>query len=283
MKKNYSHKLDLTNTALNALSFILVLTFSFINLQEKPSSFFFVFLVIVGSLIGYYLGMTVAILYSIFFVFLYGSLNIYNNFTAGIPVGWEVYYWLLIIPVFSFVSAYYGGLLRGIQEENNRLNEAKDKYMTIDQETGLMSSQSFFNELQAYMRIHERYGIEVYLLVIKLKYENEVISILGESKFKEMVKKISDAITQALRDEDRKYILRDVNMFACILLSNKNGDKYVKPRLREAITAIEFTDDPTLNRLKLEVQMGLATYDKEKIKSPYEFYRISERDLEYDV
>jgi GGDEF domain-containing protein len=120
-------------------------------------------------------------------------------------------------------------------------------------------------------------------MLIKIKYENEVIRILGESKYNKMVNEISKVISSILREEDRKLILRDVNMFGLIVLSNKGGEKHLKNRIKEMIKNINFKDDAVINNLDLEVMVGVAGYDPEEINSPYEFFKKAERDLEFDV
>lgn len=278
-----SKRMDLISIVITTMFFSLVIAFSFMGLNENTMNVFLVFMVMVGSIVGYYTTITAAILYSIIFIFFYASVHIFLNISRGIPVSGDVYFWMLTVPLFAVVFAYYGGLVRNIQEQNSSLKKENAEFVVIDKETGLLSSQTFFNELQAYMKINERYHIEVYLMLVKIKYENEVIRILGESKYNKIINEISKAINSMLRDEDRKYILRDVNMFGVILLSNKDGGKHIKNRIKEMISSIDFKDDIVINKIKLEVLVGLARYSSEEIRSPYEFFKMAEKDLEFDV
>ncbi len=278
-----SKAIDIIYMLIISMFFSLILIFSYLRLDENPYSVFLVFAAMVGTVIGYYTNIAASILYGILFVFLYGSIHIFANVASGVPVGNDVYLWMLIIPAFSVALGYYGSLISDIQTENLALKKENSEYVVIDKDTGLMSSQTFFNELQMYMKIHERYHIEVYLMVIRIRYENQLISILGQSKYEKMINEISKAIYAILREEDRKYILRDLHMFGCILLSNKDGDKYVKNRMKETINGMTFEDDPMINKIKLEVQIGLARFDSEQFSTPYEFFQTAERDLEFDV
>ncbi len=278
-----SSRIDLVYIALITMFFILLIVSSFMGLSQNPMNVFLIFILMLGTIIGYYAGITAAMIYSIIFIFLYASYSIFLNISRGIPVGNIVYFWMLIVPLLAVISAYNGSLIKNIQDQNRSLRKENAEFVMIDKETGLMNSHTFFNELQVFMKINERYNIEVYLMLVKMKYENEVIRILGESKYKRMVNMISKAINSMLREEDKKYILRDVNMFGIIILSNKNGGKQVKNRLKEIIKNIDSEDDFLINSVKLEVQVGLVCYNAEKISSPYEFYKMAERDLEFDV
>ncbi|KJS86723.1 MAG: hypothetical protein JM58_06490 [Peptococcaceae bacterium BICA1-8] len=278
-----SNKIDLISIVIVTMFFILVFAFSYMGLDENPLNVFLVFIVMIGTIIGYYTNITAAMIYSIIFIFIYASVHIFLNFSQGIPINREVYFWMLVVPLFAIIFAYNGRLIKNIQNQNTSLKKENAEFVIIDKETGLMSSQTFFNELQVFMKINERYNIEVYLMLVKIKYENQVIKILGESKYNKMVNEISKAISSLLREEDKKYILRDVNMFGIILLSNKNGGKHVKNRIKEMIDKMDFKDDILINKIKLEIQVGLTYYNAKQISSPQEFYKMAEKDLEFDV
>lgn len=283
MESFVAKRIDQMNIIVKTMFFILVVAFAYMGLQESPINVFLVLFVMLGTVVGYFTNLMTAMLYSIFFVFIYASIHIFLNISQGMPISGSVYFWMLTVPVFAIAFAYYGNLIKNIQEQNASLLKENAEFVLVDKDTGLMSSQTFFNELQVFMKINQRYNIEVYLMLVKIKYENEVINILGEDKYKKMIKKVSAAINSMLREEDRKYILRDVNMFGIILLSNKQGGKYIKGRVKEIVNNISFEDDPLISKLNLEVQAGCACYNQEEIKNPYEFYKMAERDMEYDV
>jgi GGDEF domain-containing protein len=278
-----SKRIDLLLILIMTLFFILIVAFAIIGLEDNPVNVFLVFIVMLGIIISYFTNITAAMIYSIIFIFLFASVHIFYNFTRGIPIKGEVYFWMLTVPIFAIGFAFFGNLIRNIQKQNEDLLQENAEYVMFDKKTGLMNSRTFFQELQVFMKINQRYNIDLYLMLVKIRYENAVIRILGESKYTKMVNKISLAIKSILREEDKKYILRDLNMFGIILLSREGGGKVVKERLKEKIENIDFKDDAIINKVDLEVQTGVAAYDAELIKNPYEFYKMAERDLEYDV
>jgi GGDEF domain-containing protein len=237
----------------------------------------------IGAVIGYYTNITVAILYALMFDFVYASINIYLNIVKTNPLGFEIYFWMVAVPVFSMAFAYKGKLVKEIQYENSDLKKENSELVMIDKETQLRSSQTFFDELQSYMNISKRYGIEVYLMLIKLKYHDEIARVIGETKYNKVINEISRIIDSALREEDRKYILRNMNMFGIIFLSNRDGGKYVENRLKEVIQSTEFKEDYVINKIKLEITVGMAVYDENIVGNPYDFFRMAEKGMEYDV
>jgi len=278
-----SKRIDLVFILIMTMFFILIFAFSYIDLDENPINIFLLFIVMLGIVISYYTNITSALLYSISFIFIYASTNIFVNITRGIPIRGNVYFWMLIVPLFAISFAFFGNLIRNIQVENADLQKENAELVMIDKATGLMNSRTFFSELQVFMKINQRYNIDIYLMLVKIKYEDTVIRILGESKYNKMVGKVSQAISSVLREEDKKYVLRDANMFGIIILSSKGGGGVVKKRLKDIIDNIHFEDDMLINRVNLEVQVGVTVYNNEEINSPVEFYKMAERDLEYDV
>lgn len=278
-----SKKIDILDTTIITIFFILLITFSYGGLSSDPMNVFIVLCVMIGMIIGYYTNITVGILYSIIFDFIYSSTHIFLNLSRSIPIKPDIYFWIIILPIITIMYAYKGKLIREVQFENEEFKKENKELVMIDKETGLRSSQSFFNEIQAYMNISRRYGVETYLMLIRIKYKGELISILGESKYNKIIIKISELIDDFLREEDRKYILRDLDLFGIILLSNKDGGKQVENRLKEIIKNIEFNRGDLINTIKLEVVVGLALYDEDTVNNPYEFFEMAKKDMEYDV
>jgi len=287
MEENYnrplSNKIDLMDTFIVILFFLLTIVFSYGEFNKNLVNVFMIFSVMAGAVIGYYVNITVAILYAIVFDFLYASINIYLNIVKDNPIGFEIYFWMVAVPIFAIAYALKGKFIKDIQRENSNIKRENAELVMIDRETQLRSSQTFFTELQSYMNISRRYGIEVYLMLIKLKYQKEIVKVIGETKYKKVINHISQIIDSSLREEDRKYILRNMNMFGIIFLSNKDGGKYVEKRLKEAIESKEFKEDYVINKIKLEITVGMALYDKDTIDNPYDFFRMAEKDMEYDV
>lgn len=285
--KKLSGKIDLIDTISINLFFLLIIIFAYGHFEEEIINFFIVVSIMIGSIIGYYTNITYAILYSILFNFIYASLHIFLYITKAIPIDAAVYFWMVILPVFSITSAYKGKLIKDVQIENLTLRKENTDYVMVDKSTGLRNEQSFFSEIQGYINISKRYGLIANLMLVKIKYENEVIRILGKSEYDKVIKLLSKEIDHMLREEDKKYILRDSNMFGIVFLTQSDDGELVKNRLKNKIQSITFDEESLINKVKLEVILGLVSYDrdenKDKAFSAYEFFQTAEKDMEYDV
>ncbi len=288
MKKNYnkklSHQIDLVDTLIIVLFFMLTIIYAYGQFGEEILNFYVILSVMIGCIIGYYTNITIAILYSILFNFAYASLHIFVYITQAIPININVYFWMIVIPLFAIMFALKGKWIRDLQMENLSLKKENNEYVMVDKETGLRNSQSFFSELQGYMNINKRYGIIANLMLVKVKYENEVVRIIGMPKFEKIITLLSSEIDKMLREEDRKYILRDSNMFGVVFLTQNDDGEMVKDRLKNTIRQLAFHEEEALiHKMKLEIMVGLASFDQEKTSNAYEFFQMAEKDMEYDV
>lgn len=279
---NVSKRIDLIDTLIINMFFLLIIIFAYGQFEKNLTNFLMITFVMIGTIVGYYSNITFAILYAIIFDFFFASLYIFLNITQSTHVGVQVYIWMVLIPVFTIIFAYKGKLIKDIQIENYNLKKENIELVMIDKETGLRNSQSFFEELQGYMNIYKRYGILVHLMLVKIKYQDEVIKILGKSKYDRIVKLLSKEIDGMLRMEDKKYLLRDENMFGIIFLTLSNDGELVKNRLKHTIEQIRIEED-FIDKIKIEVTIGLAQYDQESVNNSFEFFKMAENDMEYDV
>ncbi|WP_432402855.1 diguanylate cyclase domain-containing protein [Wukongibacter sp. M2B1] len=277
-----SKKIDLVDTVIMNMFFLLIIVFAYGEFEKEAVSFFMIVSVMIGTIISYYTSITFAILYSIIFDFLYASFYIFLNITQSLPVGVRVYFWMIIIPAFAILFAYKGKLIRDIQVENYSLKQENEELVMIDKETGLRNSQSFFDEVQGYININKRYGILVNLMLVKIKYSEELIKIIGKMKYDKIIKLLSRQIDDMLRLEDKKYLLRDQNMFGIVFLTQNNDGEIVKNRLKNAVQNIKFEED-LISKIKIEVLVGLVEYDEDKVNNSFEFFKMAEKDMEYDV
>ncbi len=280
-------KIDLLDTLSVNMFFVLAIIFAYGSFNEQTTNYFLMIGVMIGTIIGYYTNITGAILFSILFNFVYASLHIFLYITKSIPIDTNVYFWMIVLPVFSMVFAYKGKLIRDVQIENVTLKKENADYVMVDSDTGLRNEQSFFNEIQGYLNISKRYGLISNLMLVKIKYENEVLRILGKSEYEKTVKLLSKEIDHMLREEDKKYILRDSNLFGIIFFTPRDDGYIVKDRLKKRVQSITFDEENLMNKVKLEVVVGVASYEKDENEentfSAYEFFQIAEKNMEYDV
>ncbi len=281
-RKN-SYRLDIINTLTIIFYFALIIAFSYGGFKSTSENIIMLLLVMLGMLFGYYTNVISSLLFSVLAVFVYSSYNIFLNIARSIPISTDVYFWVVVIPLLTIISGYRGQLVKIIQEENMKLKMENDELVSIDKETGLKNAQLFFDELQSYMNISKRYGINLYVMLVDIRYKTEIVRAFGRTKYNEIVNELSTVIEDFLRQEDKKFIMRSTDKFGIIFLSNPEGGRQVKLRFQKIFEDYKFKNEGALNKVRVQVSVGLAQYEFETVNTPYDLLKMAEKDMEYDV
>lgn len=278
----FSEKIDIY-FMLVILNFFIIIDFIFFQESNKNISNF----VIVGSLfltiiISYFKGEVAGILSSILIVFIYSTYNGYNNFVLGEPLNKEVYFWIVEIPFAAYVSGKFSNKLNLIQNDNLRLKEEYQELVTIDRETGLNNLKVFFKDLDREISKSKRHGTNLSIILVKMPYYNEILSLIGEKKMKEIIGKVNDEIKKYTRLEDVRYQLED-NILAVIMpYTNKAGAEVVKGKIKDKAEHLNLQIKDDGKNIDLDIRVVAMQYTKD-INNSFEFKDIAQKELEYEV
>lgn len=276
-----SKKIDLNITILIAYFMILAITFSYFELGENLENYFMVSLLMIVALISYYINNTVALIMSMVIDFLYCTYHFYLSFSTGKDLPQYVYYWIVFIPLTAIIISKLGHLIITIQDENLEMLKQTEELVMVDEATGIRNQKAFINELPIYMNLHKRYDMPITLVLVRLKHSKTLSRIVGKEFFSDVLAKCSEALSDSLRFEDRKYIVNE-NTFAYILISNKDGANIVKNRMKEAIKEVKLGKDKLYSDLNIEVEIGSYSQNEE-VTDSLQFINLAEKELDYDV
>lgn len=234
--------------------------------------------------ITYFTSVTVGLLLNIVFIFSYGSFILYQTVTAAAVVGVQTYFWLVMTPMLTGVIAVFTSSSRGLQEENELLKKQKATLVTLDENTDLKNSLSFQKDLSVFTGISIRYEIPLTLLVLKVKYWNEIRRFVHEDELAETVFDISKIGQSSIRTNDTLYMLdKDNATWGLLLFSDKEGAKVVMERIRQKLYDFNNKEFADKYKVKLILKIGAVQYDHDTIRSPLEFVEQAQKQLEYDV
>ena len=116
-------------------------------------------------------------------------------------------------------------------------------------------------EMPVYINLYKRYNVHVSLILVRIKYGNRILKIVGKEYFNKVLVKCSEELSDSLRFEDRKYIVDD-DTFAFIIISDKDGASIVKNRLKKSIGELKMGKETLYNDLNIEVQIGSYTINE---------------------
>ncbi|WP_194192020.1 diguanylate cyclase domain-containing protein [Clostridium chrysemydis] len=276
-------KVDLSITTLIAFFFALGLSFSILNFKQGYENYTLFLVAMLVTIVSYYTNVTFALLTVLVVDFGYITFKLYQYIIHGIEIDFNTYFWLAFIFIAALVTSILSVNINKLQKEVKDLDIKNKNLVMIDEETNLRNLKSFMNEMPIYISMTKRHKeLPLTLMITKLKYSENIKNILGKEEYRKVMKKITAAIEEVLRDEDRKYVLNE-DSFAFILITNNEGAKVVKGRIKKRIDEIAISESEVTGRLvKLELQTGFLEWNPE-IKNTLEFLERAESQLEYDV
>ncbi|HIW34078.1 MAG TPA: diguanylate cyclase [Candidatus Paenibacillus intestinavium] len=236
------------------------------------------------AIITYFSTMMTGLILNLLFIFGYGSFTIYQAVTLGELVGTSNYFWLVMTPIVTVLTWLLTQTNRKLQEENDRLQRQSLSLAMIDERTRLKNTLSYQQDITTFMALSERYKIPLTLLVINVKYWDEIKRIMTAEKFSSALLEVSDISQSLVRSNDSLYLLNNENpTWGIVLFTDIEGAAIVIKRLKDKINALNEYEFKEKYKVELELKIGAAQYDPDEPVSPLEFISVAKRTMEYDV
>ena len=274
-------RIDISISLLIAYFLILSISFSYLNLGSDIENYIMVTLVMIVALASYYLNRTFVLVIILIIDFVYTSYNFFISVVSDVKIGEGVFFWIVIIPVTAFIVSFLSEEINNLENSYTKIISYNEKFIKVDVSTGLRNISAFMEEMPVYIKLYKRYNVHVSLILVRIKYGNRILKIVGKEYFNKVLVKCSEELSDSLRFEDRKYIVDD-DTFAFIIISDKDGGSIVKNRLKKSIGELKMGKETLYNDLNIEVQIGSYTIN-ESINDAMEFIERAEKELEYDV
>ncbi|RTE11080.1 diguanylate cyclase domain-containing protein [Paenibacillus whitsoniae] len=270
------------------LLFILAALISIMFTSSNPNLYLaniiFLNIAFLIAVITYFTTMTTGLILNILFIFGYGTYTLYQTVVVGGVIGTQNYFWLIMTPIFT-VSTWLLTLgNRQLQAENEQLQKENDSLATVDPKTSLKNTLSFQTDATIFMALSVRYQIPLTLMVISVKYWDEIRRMIGVDQLMEAIHDLSKISQTSIRTNDSLYLLnKDNPMWGMLLFTDRAGASIVIERLRKTVDEWNRGEYAEKYRVGLILKMGAVEYDPEVITNPLEFIVQAKKQLEYDV
>ena len=214
----------------------------------------------------------------------YAAYKLYRWSIWGEQISGISYAWL-VLPIATVAALrLFGNGVTQLEMKNELLREQVEELVVIDPLTGLYNRRGLYNELTRQIAHSKRNGENIVLMVISLKYEQELRSILSAPQFNHLRQRMAEVIEDHLRLEDRLYALKQDGTLALLLANcDKNGAAVVERRLRAALLDKKTFHEIVDQTIKVEAKIGYVVYDQETVKTAMDFLAQAESELQYDV
>lgn len=236
------------------------------------------------AVITYFTSMTAGLILNIVFIFGYGTFTIYQTVVVGEPLQGYHYYWLIMTPALTAIISLLTSSNRRLQLEAERLQQRNASLATLDERTNLKNSRSFQSDATIFMALSKRYDIPLTLLVMTVKYWDELSRMISEAQFTDMIYDISRMSETSIRMNDSLYMLNaDHPTWGLLLFTDQDGAKVVVQRLKEKVESFNTIEFSNKYKLDLKLTVGAIQYDAEEIQTPLDFIANARQKMEYDV
>lgn len=167
---------------------------------------------------------------------------------------------------------------------NKVLRRQVEELAILDPLTGLYNLRGLYMDMQTQISYAERNGKAISLMIVKLRYPEEMKAVLKKDQYSRVVKGLSQVICNTVRLEDKVYCIGPDGQFAILLTCDKPGCKIVEGRMRPKIEDGPWTEGISNKPIRVEVKIGYIEYSKERLnRDAGGFLAAVEEEVEYDI
>lgn len=173
--------------------------------------------------------------------------------------------------------------MRKIEQTNVLLKKQMESVVLLDSLTGLYNQRALYIDLQRQMAYSYRNLNPISLMIVRLRYADELHSLLSPNQFNQLVQHMGEILSESVRVEDRCYIV-DVaaGEFAVVLTCGKADSALVRKRIEDACSGKDAFSGIVDNSIRVDLRIACAEYE-EGIANAIEFKHKVDSELQYDV
>lgn len=229
------------------LSFLVLLFICIVFISGAPDDYIQNIIILnvafILAIVTYFTTVTAGLVLNLVFIFAYGFYTMYQTISLGETIGLNTYFWLIMTPLLTVVLWIFTLSNRELQAENQRLENKTANMAIIDENTDLRNSISFQKDAALFTGISTRYQIPLTLLVVKVKYWNEIRRIIPEDKLAEAIHDVSQLSQASIRTNDALYLLdKDDATWGLLLFTDNDGAKIVIERIKLKLQELNDTE-----------------------------------------
>lgn len=234
-------------------------------------------------LFTYFWGLITGLLINLAFIFSQVVIVIYQTQVNQKIVPWVLVYWLFVPLLLSM--SFYGMTdhLRRLQTQNAKLQADLVERGAFDEDTNLRTMVSYIEDTAVFTETNRRFDLPVTTMIVRIRYFTEMRSMVSDGQLRELLKLASKTIQQAMRTNDITYLIDRSNpTWAVLLFTDADGAGIAAGRIKSNF-AKALAADEALTNLDIRLVVGVASWDADKMKTPYDLMNAGIKETEYDV
>ena len=217
-------------------------------------------------------------------VTLYTAYRLYLFLSYNTEISVYCFVWILL-PIISSASMYmfvYGN--HRLEIENDMLKKQVEELVVVNPLTKLYNLRSLYNDLNVQVSYSERNKVPLSLMIIVLKYEAELRSILSRHNYELIIQRLAQLVVDTVRVEDKTYSIDNKGSLAVILTCDKVGSEIAMRRIKSRLSQRDAFAGITDAAIKIEVRIASLEYNKDTFDNNMILFKQKvENELQYDV
>lgn len=217
-------------------------------------------------------------------VTLYTAYRLYLFLSYNTEISVYCFVWILL-PIISSTSMYmfvYGN--HRLEIENDMLKKQVEELVVVNPLTKLYNLRSLYNDLNVQVSYSERNKVPLSLMIIVLKYEAELRSILSRHNYELIIQRIAQLVVDTVRVEDKTYSIDNKGSLAVILTCDKVGSEIAMRRIKSRLSQRDAFAGIADAAIKIEVRIASLEYNKDTFDDNMILFKQKvENELQYDV
>ena len=217
-------------------------------------------------------------------VTLYTAYRLYLFLSYDTEISVYCFVWILL-PIISSASMYmfaYGN--HRLEIENDMLKKQVEELVVVNPLTKLYNLRSLYNDLNVQVSYSERNKVPLSLMIIVLKYEAELRSILSRHNYELIIQRLAQLVVDTVRVEDKTYSIDNKGSLAVILTCDKVGSEIAMRRIKSRLSQRDAFAGIADAAIKIEVRIASLEYNKDTFDDNMILFKQKvENELQYDV
>ena len=216
-------------------------------------------------------------------ILVFAAYKLYMRFSYAAAIEWTAFLWPFIVLGALGGMTLFISLFSVIEGVNGVLNKRLDELTVMDPLTGLENMRSMVMSLKRYMALSRRNGTEMGLMMVRLRYADEIKKVLTRAQFGDLRHNIAITVQNALRLEDRVFSIDENGSLGIIYFSKEAGVTVVKSRVLSAVANKNMLPDLNEQALTVELSAVYKQYDTSYGDDVMRYISDLEKEFAYEV
>ena len=226
---------------------------------------------------------TAATVVTAFEILSFSAYKLYQYAAQDVVIEKTAYLWpFLLLGVLGGLNLFIWSYA-SLENVNHILNRQVEDLTVVDTLTGLQNLKSMYWNLERIMALSMRHDTDFGLMIIRLRYPEELRKVLTRREYEGVCQKIAIIVENVLRIEDSIYSMDKDGSVGVIYYANEEGAGIVKKRLLDALGQKGAFDQIRGENLRIEFRIAYKQYSSDMKKDAMHFKQLVEGELAYEV